>query len=107
MAIRPIDMHVMLPKLHKNDLLKPHVVNRQDNEQQMMQSVNKQDAQARLTKVNDLEQKESVGIRDENQQNTDGETPDKKKEKRAQEGSDKDDVNAGGGLKRNHIDIKV
>lgn len=107
MAIRPIDMQVMLPKLHKNDLLKPHVVNRQDNEQQMMQTVNKQDAQARLTKVNDLEQKESAGIRDDNRRNTDGETPDKKKEKHAQEDSGKDDVSTGSGLKRNHIDIKV
>lgn len=107
MAIRPIDMQVMLPKLHKNDLLKPHVVNRQDNEQQMMQTVNKQETQARLTKVNDLEHKESAGIRDDDRRNTDGETSKKKKEKRAQEETDKDDVNAGGVVRRNHIDIKV
>jgi len=107
MAIKPIDMHVLLPKLHKNDLLKPHVVNRQENEQQLMQSVNKQDVEEKLNRVNDFEQKESPRIRDDNQRRQGKDSSEEKKEKKNKESSDKEDKKAAVGLKRNHIDIKV
>lgn len=104
MAIKPIDMQVLLPKLHKNDLLKPHVANRQVNEQQLMQNVNKQDAEEKIKRVNDFEQKESPRVRDENQRGQGGSSSEEKKEKKP---SQKEEKKATGGLKRNHIDIKV
>lgn len=107
MAIRPIDMHVLLPKLHKNDLLKPHVVHRQDNEQQLQQSVNKQDIEEKIKRVNDFEQKESPRVRDDGQRGQGRGSSEDKKEKKDQESTDKEDKKASVGLKRNHIDIKV
>ncbi len=107
MSIKPIDMQVLLPKLHKNDLLKPHVVHKVDNEQMLMQNVNKQDAQQKLTKVNEFEQKESPRVREDGKRGAGKETPDQKREHESDDKSrDKKDA-AKRGAQSNHIDIKV
>ena len=107
MAIKPMDMQVLLPKLHKNDLLKPHVVNKLQNEQQLMQNVNKQDVQDKLNKVNDFEKKEPPRVRDEGQQSSGQEQSEgKKKKKHSDTPTDKSEKNKTG-PRRNHIDIKV
>lgn len=106
MAIKPIDMQVLLPKLHKNDLLKPHVVNKLENEQQLMQNVNKQDVDQKLNKVNDFEQKEGPRVREDGKRGGAGEQSAEKKDKK-QDASSKEDEKKPGGTKRNHIDIKV
>lgn len=107
MAIKPIDMHVLLPKLHKNDQMKAHILHRQENEQHMMASVNKQDVQAKLNKVNDFEQKESPRVRDDGHRGSDREASEKKKEKESPDPAQKESETTGSPIKRNHIDIKV
>lgn len=103
MAIKPIDMQVLLPKLHKNDLLKPHVLNKVGNEQMMMQNANKQEANERLSRVNEFEQKEDPKVRDEDkrQERENSGKKDKKKDKAL--AADKKGAPEG----RGHIDIKV
>lgn len=107
MAIKPIDMQVLLPKLHKNDSMKAHVLNKQENEQQLMQNVNKQDVQEKLTKVNDFEQKESPRVREDGKGGSGGQLYDKEKEKKREESASGKDKKKELGTKRNHIDIKV
>ncbi len=104
MAIRPIDMHVLLPKLHKNDMLKPHISNKQINEQQLMENVNRQDAQEKMKKVNDFDQKESPSVREDGKRGA-GREKSGKKDGKEQEKKKNEDV--GIGSKRNHLDIKV
>lgn len=107
MAIKPMDMQVLLPKLHKNDLLKPHILNKVENEQQLMQNVNKQDVQDKLNKVNDFEQKESPRIREDGKRGASGNESEKDKEKKRKDSDKEKDEKARSGYKRNHIDIKV
>ncbi len=60
MPIRPLDMQVMLPKLAKMNQVKPKVVHREQNEQQMAQNVSQQETDKKLKKVNTFEQKEQT-----------------------------------------------
>lgn len=107
MSIKPIDMQVLLPKLHKNDVLKPHVVNKVENEQLLMQNVNKQDTQDKLSKVNDFEKKESPRVREDGKRGAGKEASDQNKEHKDADkpGVKKDSVKTG--AHRSHIDIKV
>lgn len=104
MAIRPIDMHVLLPKLHKNDMLKPHIANKQINEQQLMENVNRQDAQEKMKRVNDFDQKESPRVREDGKRGAGREQSGRNDE---QEHEKKKNEDIGIGSKRNHLDIKV
>ncbi len=107
MAIKPIDMHVLLPKLHKNDMLKAHVMHKQDNEQLLMQNVNKRDVEEKLSKVNDFEHKESPRIREDGKRGSGREQSEQQREKKQAASDQGKDDKAKGGPKRNHIDIKV
>jgi len=108
MAIKPIDMQVLLPKLHKNDLLKPHVVHRVENEQQMLQNVSQQDAQEKLNRVNTYERKDGPQVREDGRRGEGGgsgeqEQKPKDKDKEPADKSKAAKPTAG----RSHIDIKV
>lgn len=108
MAIKPIDMQVLLPKLHKNDLLKPHVVNKTENEQMMMQNANRQDAEEKLNRVNTYERKDSPQVREDGRRGGGGQGSDEQKKKGEEKpGDGKRAQSAKGAPKRNHIDIKV
>lgn len=107
MAIKPIDMQVLLPKLHKNDLLKPHVVHKVENEQLLMQNVNKQDVQEKLNKVNDFEKKESPRVREDGKRGAGREASDQKRDRNDTGNSDEKKSSEKKGPQRNHIDIKV
>ncbi len=65
MPIRPLDMQVMLPKLAKMNQVKPKVVHREQNEQQMAQNVSQQETDKKLKKVNTFEQKEQPKVKNE------------------------------------------
>lgn len=107
MAIKPIDMQVLLPKLHKNDLLKPHVVHKNENEQQLMQKASQQDSQEKLTRVNEFDQKESPQVREDGKRGGMQGHPDRKKEVKKDSDSDEPDEKSAAKPGRHHIDIKV
>ncbi len=107
MSIKPIDMQVLLPKLHKNDLLKPHVVHKVENEQQLMQNVNKQDVREKLNKVNDFERKEPPRVREDGKRGAGREASDQKNDRNDTDKPDEKKNSEKKGLQRNHIDIKV
>lgn len=107
MSIKPIDMQVLLPKLHKNDLLKPNVVHKVENEQMLMQNVNKQESQEKLSRVNDFEQKESPKVREDGKRGAGREASEQKENRGDQDNPEDKKSNAKKGPQRNHIDIKV
>lgn len=107
MSIKPIDMQVLLPKLHKNDLLKPHVVHKVENEQMLMQNVNKQESQEKLNKVNSFEQKESPRVREDGKHGAGREASEQNKDQAGKDIPEDKKSNAKKGSQRNHIDIKV
>ncbi len=107
MAIKPIDMQVLLPKLHKNDLLKPHVVHKVENEQQMLQNVSQQDTQEKLNRVNTYERKDGPQVREDGRRGEGGSGEQERKQKEQEtEPADKRKA-AKPTAGRNHIDIKV
>jgi len=101
MPIRPLDMQVMLPKLAKMNQVKPKVVHREQNEQQMAQNVSQQETDKKLKKVNTFEQKEQPKVKNEEKRQSQGQK-DKKKKKKNDEDDEKTEEK-----KIRHLDIRI
>ncbi len=95
MSIRPIDMQVMLPRVQKINQAKPAVVNKQVNEQQMMQANTNVTVEKKLNRVNTFERKDHPRVKNEEKRQSRGGNQSGKKKKE----SKKDE--------RQHLDIKI
>lgn len=102
MAIRPVDMQVMLPKLAKMNQVKPNVVNKQINMQQIAAVNSQKESEKKMKKVTAFETKADHKIKNEEKKHSHGKN--RKKSKKENEENDEKEENEKNIL---HIDMKV
>jgi hypothetical protein len=107
MSIRPIDMQVMLPKLSKMNQVKPKVVNRETNMQQIAVDTAQKESDKKMKIVTTFETKADPKVKNEkdgqSQGRNSGQSKQNKKEKTEKEKNEKEQISN----KVRHIDIKV
>lgn len=108
MAIRPIDMQTLIPKMEKMDAARNKTINRTDNDLQQNQMQTKIDSQLKPNQVNELEKKDHNALKNDEDKNsnkhfkqnssqhqTDDEEQNDKKQKKTKK------------IVRGHFDMKV
>jgi len=109
MSLKPIDMQVLLPKLHKNDMLKPRIIHQVENEQALAGNNNKQVVEEKLNRVNTFDQRENPKVKDDKNRKPASEQDQqaKKDAKDSEEEKEESGKPKKQAVKRQHLDIKV
>lgn len=100
MAIRPVDMQVMLPKLAKMKQVKPNVVNKEANAQQIASVSYQKESEKKMKRVTTFETKAEPKVKNEEKKHSQEQN---KKKKKDEEENEKKDNNK----KIRHIDMKI